>query len=87
MNSDRPTPPRRQSPDFRRRYDDLEHRRVALIARLAKLDHLPQAADSCRRARTMLNATYRKATLVQRAAVLQAAAWLIDVVEMMARLL
>jgi hypothetical protein len=58
-----------------------------LITRLAKLDGLPQAADSCRRARALLNATYRKATLVQRAAVLQAAAWLIDVAEMMTTLL
>jgi hypothetical protein len=87
MKTDRPTPPRRRSPDFRGRYDDLERRRSELIERLARLDHLPQAADSCRRARTMLNATYRKATLVQRAAVLQAATWLVDVAEMMSSLL
>jgi hypothetical protein len=87
MTSERPIRPRRPSPDFRRRFDELEQRRTALIARLVKLDHQPQAADSCRRARTMLNATYRKATLAQRAAILQAAAWLIDVAEKMTMLL
>jgi hypothetical protein len=87
MKNDRPKAPRPRSPDFRGRYDDLERRRSALIERLARLDHLPQVADSCRRARSMLNATYRKATLAQRAAVLQAAAWLVDVAEMMTTLL
>ena len=87
MKTDRPPPPRRRLPDFRGRYDDLERRRSELIQRLIKLDHLPQAADTCRRARTMLNATYRKATLAQRAAVLQAATWLVDVAEKMTALL
>jgi hypothetical protein len=87
MKPDRPAPPRRQSPSSRRRYDDLERRRSELIVRLGMLDHLPQAAEACRNARTMLNTTYRKATLVQRAALLQAAAWLIDVAEKMTTLL
>jgi hypothetical protein len=79
--------PRRTTSDFRRRYDDLEHRRSELMARLDRLDSVPQAAASCRRAKTLLNTAYRKATLVQRAAVLQAAAWLIEIAEMMSGLL
>jgi hypothetical protein len=86
MKPETPQGPR-PSPGFRRRYDDLENRRGELMARLAKLDGVPQAAGTCLRARTLLNATYRKATLMQRAAVLQAAAWLIEIAEMMTPLL
>lgn len=81
MTQDCPT--RRPSPGFRRRYDELELRRSELMNRLVRLEHLPQATDACRRAKALLNATFRKATLAQRVAVLQAAAWLIHVSETM----
>jgi hypothetical protein len=87
MKPESPKRPHHTSADFRRRYDDLEQLRTELMDRLQKLESMPRAATSCRRARTLLNATYRKASIVQRAAVLQAAAWLIDVAEMMTPLL
>ena len=87
MPTENPRRPRRAASDFRRRYDDLEHRRNELMARLQKVEAAPAAAATCRRAKTLLNATYRKASVVQRAAVLQAAAWLLDVAEMMTPLL
>ena len=75
------TAPERRRPSFRARYDDLEVRRTQLIARLRTLDAKARASPSCARAATLLNATFRKSKLVQRAAVLQAAQWLIDLAE------
>ena len=80
-------PHRRQNPtgkppaNFRRRYDELEARRAALVARLAALGEAAQRHPGYRRALTLLNDTFRKEKLAQRLAVLQAAAWLIDVLE------
>jgi hypothetical protein len=80
---DSPQSPRpRPTRNFRQRYDDLERRRLELIERLTKLDEKARASPSYGRALTLLNTTFRKAKLVQRAAVLQSAQWLIDVVEM-----
>jgi hypothetical protein len=77
-SSDAARDPARAS--FRRRYDELEAHRAALIERLSALgERSPHPAY--RRARTLLNATFRKAKLAQRLAVLQAAAWLINVLE------
>jgi hypothetical protein len=73
---------KRGTRSFRQRYDDLERHRLELIERLAKLDDRARQTPSYRRAMTLLNTTFRKSKLVQRAAVLQAAQWLIDVVEM-----
>jgi prophage DNA circulation protein len=67
--------------DFRRRYADVEARRAELIARLRKLGAGAQVHPGYRRALTLLNDTFRKSKLAQRLAVLQAAAWLIDVLE------
>ncbi len=66
---------------FRRRYDELEARRAALIERLSALGEASRRHPAYRRAGTLLNATFRKERLAQRLAVLQAAAWLIDVLE------
>ena len=85
--SPRATPPdipRRPGRSFRQRYDELERHRVELIARLARLDDKARQSPSYARAMTLLNSTFRRSKLVQRAAVLQAAQWLIDVVEMWA---
>jgi hypothetical protein len=67
--------------DFRRRYEDIEAMRAALIARLHALGEIAQSHPGYKRALTLLNETFRKSKLAQRLAVLQAAAWLIDVLE------
>ena len=73
--------PRTQTQNFRQRYDALEQRRVELIARLAALGAKAHANPAHGRARTLLNQTFRKASLVQRAAVLEAADWLIMMID------
>jgi hypothetical protein len=77
-------PPTSKTPaggNFRDRYDDLETRRDQLVARLRLLDAIAKPHPGYRRALTLLNDTFRKSRLPQRLAVLQAAAWLIDVLE------
>lgn len=66
---------------FRSRYDALEERRIALMTRLTSLGEKAEAHPAHGRARTLLNKTFRKATLVQRAAILEAAEWLITVLD------
>ena len=66
---------------FRERYDDIESRRAALVARLTSFGEAGQRHPAYRRAMTLLNGTFRRSKLAQRLAVLQAAAWLIDVLE------
>jgi hypothetical protein len=67
--------------NFRKRYTALESRRAELVARLTTLDHTGRNHPGYKRAFTLLNNTFRKEKLAQRLAVLQAAAWLIDVLE------
>ena len=70
--------------NFRQRYDDLEARREQLVARLTHLSMLNEATQrhpGYKRALKLLNDTFRKAKVAQRLAVLQAASWLIDVLE------
>jgi len=71
----------KQTKSFRRRYDDLEARRVALVRRLEALGDAARHHPGYRRAMHLLNETFRKGKLAQRLAILQAAAWLIDVLE------
>jgi hypothetical protein len=66
---------------FRQRYDDLERRRTELVARLRALGDGAQRHPGYKRALKLLNDTFRKSKLAQRLAVLQAAAWLIDILE------
>jgi len=73
------SPPSRGN--FRHRYDDLESRRAALVARLRMLGDMAKPHPGYKRALTLLNDTFRKSRLAQRLAVLQAATWLIDVLE------
>lgn len=78
-----PTPPS-SSPrrgTFRQRYDDLESRREALVARVRGLGGSAQQHPGYKRALKLLNDTFRKSKLAQRLAVLEAAAWLIDILE------
>ena len=67
--------------DFRQRYDAVETRREQLMARLRTLSGSSQVHPGYKRALTLLNDTFRKAKLAQRAAVLESAAWLIDILE------
>jgi hypothetical protein len=80
-----PAPPAKPSPSsragFRERYDEIEARRAALVARLTSLNEAGQRHPGYRRAFTLLNATFRRSKLAQRLAILQAAAWLIDILE------
>ena len=80
------TPPASRS-NFRSRYDDLEIRRAQLVVRLRMLGEIAKPHPGYRRALTLLNDTFRKSRLAQRLAVLQAAAWLIDVLEQVTTLL
>jgi hypothetical protein len=66
---------------FRQRYDELESRREALVARVRGLGGNAQQHPGYKRALKLLNDTFRKAKLAQRLAVLEAAAWLIDILE------
>lgn len=72
-------PPARRG--FRERYDEIEAQRAALIARLTSLGEAAQRHPAYKRAMTLLNATFRRSKLAQRLAILQAAAWLIDILE------
>jgi hypothetical protein len=75
-------PPRQPgTATFRARYDDLERRREELIARVAELAKRGSPHPALGRARTLLNTSFRKASLVQRAAVLEAADWLIMMID------
>jgi len=69
---------------FRARYDELEAHRSALVSRLTSLGEAGRRHPGYKRAFTLLNATFRRSKLAQRLAILQAAAWLIDVLEKLA---
>ncbi len=79
--------PRTSRATFRNRYDDLENRRSELMTRLRRLGEIAKPHPGYKRALTLLNDTFRKSRLSQRLAVLQAAAWLIDVLEQIATIL
>jgi hypothetical protein len=66
---------------FRERYDELEARRATLVARLSSLGEAGHQHPGYKRALKLLNDTFRKSKLAQRLAILQAAAWLIDILE------
>jgi hypothetical protein len=71
----------RQRPNFRQRYEQIEARRAALMQRLNALGGPARNHPSYKRILKLLNETFRKASLAQRAAVLQAADWLIEVLD------
>jgi hypothetical protein len=66
---------------FRVRYDALEAKRDQLVSRLHQLGDMSKSHPGYKRALKLLNDTFRKSRLAQRLAVLQAATWLIDVLE------
>ena len=69
-------------PSFRRRYDELERQRAALIERMGCLHAQAKRHPSFKRAMVLLNETFRSASFAQRLGVLQSARWLIDLIEM-----
>jgi hypothetical protein len=66
---------------FKQRYEEAEQRRVAILQRLEGLNGAARAHPAYRRALTLVNQTFRKASVAQRLATLQAAEWLINVLE------
>ena len=66
---------------FRQRYDELEARRSELIARLSTLGENARQHPGYKRSLKLLNQTFRHGKLAQRLAVLEAASWLIDLLE------
>lgn len=79
--SNSPAAKAEQRGTFRQRYDALEAQRRELVARLRKLGERGERHPSYKRALTLLNDTFRKSKLAQRLAVLEAATWLIDLLE------
>jgi hypothetical protein len=75
------SPKPRQKPTFKQRYDEAERRRAVIMQRLAGLNERARAHPAYRRVSTLLNQTFRKVSVAQRLATLQAAEWLIDVLE------
>ena len=71
----------RHAATFKQRYEEAERRRAAVMQRLAGLNEKARAHPGYRRASTLLNQTFRKASVAQRLATLQAAEWLIEVLE------
>jgi len=81
MPNRQPGQRRSRAATFRERYDHLEKRRDELLARLAALADKAAPHPALGRARTLLNTSFLKASLVQRAAVLEAADWLITMID------
>jgi hypothetical protein len=67
--------------NFRKRYDNLEKQRQTLIVRLNRLGELGRMHPSFNKAQILLNRTFRNASIMQRAAILHAADWLIGLIE------
>lgn len=59
----------------------MEQQRGELMARLDSLGDKAREHPAHKRVLTLLNVTFRKTKLAQRLAVLQAAAWLMNVLE------
>lgn len=74
-------PHRRIAKNFRERYDELEDRRVELVERLSSLGDRARRHPGYKHAMILLNSKFRKSRLAQRLAVLEAAAFLIEVLE------
>ena len=78
-----PTAARKRAPriDFRRRYDAIESQREVLVARMGTLSESAQRHPAYKGVRKLLNETFRRAKLPKRLAVLEAAAWLLGILE------
>jgi hypothetical protein len=70
-----------RKPTFRQRYDNLEQARTELLDRLERYGEMGRTHPSFKRAVILLNETFRKSSITQRAAVLQSASWLVQLIE------
>ncbi len=68
---------------FRHRYTAMEVRRAELTKRLVALGQRAKKFPAYKTTLTLLNETFRKGSLAQRVSILQAASWLIDILEQM----
>jgi hypothetical protein len=75
------SPPSPRAADIR--HDRLEAQREALLQRLERLDGVARNSPGYRSSMTLLNSKYRKATLAARLGILQAAAFMIEVLELL----
>jgi hypothetical protein len=66
----------------RRRYDDAEKRRAALLDHMSRLGEKARTHPSYKSAVILLNQRFRIARIDQRIAILKAASWLINLIEM-----
>jgi len=78
---------RKPTPRFRQRYEVLEAQRAALLKRLARVREAAHKHSGFGTASTLLNQRFRKASLLERMAILQSAAWMIDVLERLASIM
>jgi vacuolar-type H+-ATPase subunit D/Vma8 len=65
------------------RHNTLEARRDALLMRLQNLDGAAKSSRGYRSTLVLLNQKYRKASLAARLGILQAAAFMIEVLELL----
>jgi hypothetical protein len=65
------------------RHNTLEERREALLMRLQNLDEAAKSSRGYRSTLVLLNQKYRKATLAARLGILQAATFMIEVLELL----
>jgi hypothetical protein len=85
--SSTPKGSRREAGSFRQRYDEVEQQRAELVARIGNMNDVGRSHPGYKRAQKLLNETFRKASIAQRGAVLQSAAWLINLLESMVPLI
>ena len=71
------------SAELKPTHDELEARRRVLLERLERLDPRAKAATGYASVRRLLGTTYRRANLAARVAVLEAAQFMLGVLEML----
>ena len=74
----------RKRGNFQQQYKEAEERRAALMRRLDMLGEQARVHPAYKRSLTLLNDTFRKASVAQRSAMLVAADWMIQVLEQLA---
>ena len=66
----------------RKRYDDAEKQRIALLVRLGRLSERNSASPGYKTAKILLQQRFRVAHIDQRVEICRAANWLIELIEM-----
>jgi|SRR5581483_11056286 len=73
--------PQPKTRSFRQKYDDLERGRALLLGRLNRMGHYALSHPAYDRALRLLNDGFRGAAMNKRASILQAAEWVINLIE------